>query len=156
MTNMTYRTRSSLRVLFAAGLVGAALVAAPGAASAGPTDAGVTASSSVATRKPPTTTRRIACAVRRANVWGVCTGDNATVARSQRVLLALNSSAGRRVQFQVKDRQTGRVLARPATRLAPDGRFTLYWTNRTARTVIIDVEARSTAATTVRATLRVS
>jgi hypothetical protein len=107
-----------------------------------------------AVKPPPATSRRITCAVRR-NVWSPCLNDNAKVARSQHVYLALNSSAGRKVQFRVKDKLTGRVLASPVAKRAPNGRFFLYWTNTSARTVTVDVEARATAATSVRATLRV-
>ena len=140
----------------AAAFVSAALATGPAAQAAAPhSTAGSALVAESAVKPPPATTRRITCAVRRANVWSVCLGDNAQVGRSQRVYLALNSSAGRRVQFRVKDKLTGRVLAHPAARLAPNGRFTLYWTNISARTVTIDIEARSTAATTARATLRV-
>lgn len=75
------------------------------------------------------------------------------MAPSQRVYLALTAPAGHLVQFRIKDRLTGRVLATPFARLAPNARAHLYWTNRTAKTVTIDVEARSTARFTAKALL---
>jgi hypothetical protein len=139
----------------ATALVSAALISAGSPAQAAPqSPAAAVVSATVAAKPPLPTVRRISCVIRRAKTWSVCTGDNAKVAHSRRVYLALTGPAGHRVQFRIKNRLTGRVLASPVLQVAPDGRAHLYWTNHTAKTVTIDVEARSAALVTTRFTAR--
>ncbi|SDS53131.1 hypothetical protein [Actinoplanes derwentensis] len=143
MTPIGNRAGIIVTLLAAALAVGAPAQAAPAA----PT---VTTASAVTAKA---VTKRIGCTVRRAATWTKCTGDGVKVSRNQQVFLALNSSSGRRVQFRIKDRATGRVVASPAVQLAPNGIKRLYWKNRTTRAVTIDVEARTTHPVAIRATL---
>jgi hypothetical protein len=102
-----------------------------------------------------TTSRPITCAVRSANTWNGCANDNADVAVGKRVYLALTASAGRLVQFRIKNHLTGKVISTPLLKFSPDGVAHVVWTNTTSSAVTIDVEARTAGVTTVRAQLLV-
>jgi hypothetical protein len=82
----------------------------------------------------------IRCAIPRVG-YGDCNSDNVTVSSGQKVYIDLNSSGGKEVKFQLRNKQGGHRLTNNGPWQKPiEGAF-FMWTNNTNRSITIDVFA---------------
>src|SRR3982751_5322262 len=125
---LSEKTRTAMGTLLMAGFVG---VMAPASAVAAPASIasanGVrSAEVSVIGQQFPTTIR---CNIPRLR-YGSCSSDNVAIRPSRKVCIALISSGGKQVKFQVRNQRGGHRLSTGPWQ-APNHKYYFQWTNNT-------------------------